>query len=267
VKHLFELELLGGPAERSWRRLRPGVEELPWSSLDARDYPAELCALARRSWTEGAFREYCTAAAFAALLRAMLEARAPLDLVGMAGDFVADEMLHAELNARMAMRLGGAAPFQVDFDALVPKVAGGDARLGAVELGVRVCCVGEALSVPMLAGTMRAAEHPLTRSVLERIVRDEPAHAELGWRLLEWADGWLDDGQRAHLGRVARDALAESVPAPSASRAEGGVTSEGWRVSDVHALGWMEASDYGALAATVVQHDIVEPLERFGIAM
>jgi hypothetical protein len=268
VKQLFELELAGGPTERHWRKLRPGVEELPWASLDAADYPPELVAMARRSWTEGAFREYCTAAAFARLIEAMLAARAPLDLVGMAGDFVADEMLHAELNARMAMQLGGAAAFMVDFDALVPPIdRSRDARMVAVELGVRVACVGEALSVPLLAGTLRATSHPLTGAVLERIVRDEPAHAEVGWRLLEWADGWLDDEGRAHLGRAAREAIDDAMPAASASRAVDGVTTEGWSVADVNALGWMEAGDYTMLCADVLQRDVIAPLARFGISV
>jgi hypothetical protein len=172
MKATFELELFGGAAERRYRRDNPGVDELPWESLDARDYPPELVAAARASWTQGAFSEYTTAAAFSELLRALLEARAPIDLVGMAGRFVADEVVHTELNARMAMQLGGAVVYEVDFGALTPRVESRDARMRAAELAVRYCCVGESLSVPLLVGTCRAAAHPLTRAVLERIVRD-----------------------------------------------------------------------------------------------
>jgi len=45
--------------------------------------------------------------ACAATLRALIEARAPLDLIGVASRFPLDEMVHVELCARMAMELGG----------------------------------------------------------------------------------------------------------------------------------------------------------------
>ena len=263
MKQLFELEMLGGTAERSYRKLRPGVDDLPWDTLRASDYAPALVDAARTSWTEGAYSEYCTAAAFSELLRALLEARAPLDLIGMAGDFVADEMLHTELNARMAMVLGGARAYQVDFEMLTPPTVIHDGpRMRAAELAVRYCCVGEALSVPLLGGTMRAASHPLTRLVLERIVKDEGPHAQLGWCFLDWADGWLSDGQRAALGRIASDALAryaDECREPDRPPAfEAGI---------MNAMGWMQPAAYAALARQSVQRSVVTPLARYGIVV
>jgi len=258
----FELELLGGAAERSYRKLRPGVAEMPWDSLDPRDYPPLLVDRARVSWTQGAYSEYCTAAAFAELLRALLEARAPLDLIGMAGDFLADEMVHTELNARMAMQLGGAAPYRIDFSTLTPPVTAGlSARMRAAELAVRYCCVGEAFSVPLLAATLRSVTHPLTRAVLERIVKDEAPHALLGWLFIEWADRWLDEAQRAHLSAVASEAVGRyaaelSEPEPHA-----------FDPSDMSALGWMNPVHYAAVARDTVQRCVVSPLSRYGIVV
>src|SRR5262249_7970759 len=159
---------------------------------------------ARLAWTEGAVSEYASAAAFAALLSDLLAARAPVDLVGMAGEFVADEMLHTELNARMATELGGGAPYLVDWSALAPPVTDGATMFErAIERAVRLCRVGETLSAPLLAATARAAAHPLTRAVLSRIAREEPPHARLGWLVLEWA-GTLD-------GELARRLVAAAV--------------------------------------------------------
>jgi hypothetical protein len=270
VTQLFELELAGGPAERSYRRLRPGIDEMPWDTLDASHYPPRLVDAARASWTRGAYQEYCTAAAFAELLRALLEARAPIDLIGMAGDFVADEIAHTELNARMAMVLGGAVAFEVDFSALTPPVTvsrDAGARLRAAELAVRYCCVGEAFSLPMLAGTLRVARHPLTRIVLERIVKDEAPHALLGWLFLEWADRWLSDDERRQLAAVALDALEQYAPVyrTLASTTDGVTTSEGFSIDDVHALGWMDSESYAVLARESVQKAVVTPLSRYGI--
>src|SRR5690606_1682875 len=107
MRERFDLEWLGGVSERHFRKVRPGVDELPWGTLDAARYPAELVDRARVSWTEAAFNEYCTAAAFGEMLSALLSAKAPVDLIGMASDFVADEILHVELTSRIAMELGG----------------------------------------------------------------------------------------------------------------------------------------------------------------
>lgn len=258
----FELEWLGGASERYFRRRRPGADDLPWESLDPAEYPPALVESARASWTEGAYNEYCSAAAFAELLGALLAARAPIDLVGMAGEFIADEMLHVELNARMAMVLGGGAPLQVDFGRLTPRVT---PRLPAFqranELVVRVCCVGEALSVPLLAGSMKAASHPLTRAVLTRIVRDEPPHARLGWLYLEWAQDRLDRAERRRLGRVATEALAAfTTDWERLDRSGQAVPLEA-----VRALGWMEASAYASVARQAALEEVVVPLRRFGI--
>jgi hypothetical protein len=248
VTDLFELEWMGGAAEALFRRAKR-LDDLPWDSLDPRAYPPELVERARLSWTDGAVGEYASAASFAALLRDLLEARAPVDLVGMAGAFVADEMVHTELNARMAMTLGGAAPYQVDFENLVAPVDETEPPLArAVERAVRLCCVGEALSVPLLAGSRRAAAHPLTRAVLDRIVRDEPPHEKLGWLVLEWAGDRLDAGARARLVDVALDAVSDY--APDWHRAE--TDSHPFRPEDVAALGWMDPAGWRAAARRAV---------------
>jgi hypothetical protein len=267
---LFELEWLGGSAERYFRRQRPGIDALPWGSLEPKRYPPALVDAARASWTEGAYSEYRTAAAFGQLLTALLVAGAPVDLVGMAGGFIADEMVHTELNSRMAMQLGGGAPYLVEADALLlrtPRHA--SPLLCAVELAVRLCCVAEAFSVPLLAGSMRAAAHPLSRAVLERIVVDEAPHALLGWLVLDWAHDRLDAADRAQLASAAVDTLRACVPGPGelVSELSDGCTSEGYCLQDVHALGWMESSDYRACARAAVWRDIVTPLSRYEIVL
>lgn len=272
MKAPFELEWLGGPAERHFRQLRPGVEELPWGSLGEQiaKYPPLLVDRARVSWTEAAFNEYCTAAAFADLLRALLEARAPVDLIGMASDFVADEMLHVELTARVAMELGGGAPYEIDFERLSPPLSPRlDALQRANEAIVRLCCVGEAFSVPMLAGCMKTAAHPLTRSVLERIVRDEAPHGRLGWLYLDWVDDLVDDTERERLADVALQSLRLFEPfwKRLQSRVQNGITSEGFLLSHVHELGWMESTAYAAAARQAVLADIIEPLAKRNILL
>jgi len=104
---LFELEALGGAFERRFRRMRPEYDEMPWGTLDVSDLPEAETIAARKAWTGAAFQEYRTAVACTATLRALLECKAPVDLVALATRFPLDEMVHVELCARMAMELGG----------------------------------------------------------------------------------------------------------------------------------------------------------------
>lgn len=266
----FDLEWMGGVAERAFRKVRPDVESMPWGTLDVRGYPALLVDRARVAWTEAAYNEYCTAAAFCELLSALLSVRAPIDLVGMGSDFVADEVLHVELTSRVAMELGGGAPYRVDFQRLtLPMDPGLSPLQRANELVVRTCCVGEAFSVPMLATAMQSAAHPLTRAVLERIVKDEAPHGRFGFLYLEWAEDQLDAAERERLGRVALEMLRLFGPywTRLRSRVEDGRTSEGFAVEQVRSLGFALSEDYARRARRTVREEIVAPLARFGIVL
>lgn len=213
----LELDWLGGAAERRFRRARPGIDDLPWGTLRVAD---EDAAAARASWTDGAFSEYASAAAFAALVTALLEAGAPIDLVAMASDIVVDEMVHVELNARVAAELGGAAPYLVDLERVAPLLPPGlPAVERAAELAVRIACVGEALSVPVLASSLGAATHPLIRAVLARIVRDEGPHARIGWLVLDWAGDRVDRRRLAGVARARLEAYAPLWRGPAADPA------------------------------------------------
>jgi len=245
VRQPFDLEWLGGVAERHFRKIRPGVDDMPWGTLDPSRYPPRLVDRARISWTEAAYNEYCTAAGFADLLRALLAANAPIDLVGMASDFVADEILHVELTSRIAMELGGGAPYEIDFEDLhhAPSHALSP-RQRANQLIVALCCVGEAFSLPMLASALASASHPLTRAVLQRIVQDESPHGRFGWLYLDWARDDLDDAERTRLAEVALATL-----------------------DHVRELGWTESSAYRVRARAAIDKDVVTPLARYGIAV
>ena len=204
----FELEWLGGPAEHHFRKARPGIDDLPWGTLHASDYPPSLVAAARRSWTELAINEYRAITAFAEVVRSMALAQAPLDLVGMASDFLADECVHVELASRVAMELGGGVPITVDMrrfsfqpsDALAPFQR-------ANEIVLQVGCISEVFAGGTGVGNQRVASHPLTRAVFDRILADEARHRRIGALYFEWAAEHLDDAERTRLATVATHTL------------------------------------------------------------
>jgi len=266
----FDLEWLGGISEHHFRKVRPGVDELPWGTLDPSKYPAPLVDAARVSWTEAAFNEYCTAAAFAELIRALLEAKAPVDLIGMASDFISDEILHVELTSRIAMELGGGAPYEIDFQNLhrIP-----DYRLPPIqranELIVHICCVAEAFSLPMLASAFGSATHPLPKLVLERIVKDEAPHGRLGFLYLDWLrdDERFDSAEKNRLADVVVETIASLAPIWQRlqSRVIDGITTEGYELAHVRELGWTEASLYKDRARRAIADDVLAPLSVYGI--
>ena len=258
---LFELELLGGPMERRYRKARPEVEAMPWGTLDLRGVAEPVLVAARRSWTSAAFQEHRTASACCATLRALVEARAPLDLIAAFARFPLDELVHVELCARMATELGGGTELWHEPTAMAADADPSlDALWRACELVARNFCVGEALSIPLLHGTWVRATLPLPRAVLGRIVRDEAAHGVFGWTFLDWALPLLsDDGvelirrtAQAAIGEIMRlwDDIRRRPPAPEGAG---------------HALGWMTSDEYLRLAARALRTRVIAPFAARGI--
>ncbi len=209
----FELEAIGGPLARRLARRRE-EETFAWEELDplSRHASAET---ARLAWTRSAFSEYASAAAFAEITAGLLAVGAPIDLTAAAADFVVDEVLHAELSARIAMGLGGAVPLEVDLARLVRPPSSRAPLLSVAEQVVRTSCVGESLTVSVLLEA-KAASIGVVGEVIGRIVRDEAEHAELGWTFLDWAAERLSASDREHLARAAEQAIASFAPLFSA---------------------------------------------------
>lgn len=259
---VFELELVGGDVLRAYRSMRPEVEAMPWGTLAPDRYPPELVIAARTSWTGAAFQEHRTGAACAATLRALIEARAPLDLIALATRFPLDEMVHVELCARMAMELGGAIELRYEPDRLIDTIDAGSPLARAAHLVVAYFCVGEAVSIPLLQGTAKAATHELSRAVLRRIVLDEVDHGQFGWRFLDWALPLLDDADRAALAVTAAESIAGLRAGWEDVRAR--------RVPDhpgIHDLGWLGSDAYLALADRALERQCLMPLRDRGFSL
>ncbi len=262
-EELFELELFGEGIERRYRKMRPEVEAMPWGTLDVSGIPENVLVLARKQWTGAAFQEHRTGIACCAALRALLECRAPLDLIAMASRFPLDEVVHVELCARMAMELGGGTEIVHDPDDLIVEAGEGLSPLmRAADMIVRFFCVGEALSIPLLRGTWHAARHPLPKAVLGRIVKDEAAHGTFGFAFLDWADPDLTTEDKAHLGRAA-DRTIRAIKKQWLSIEKNRNTAYDQSVGD--ALAWMQSDDYLALAAKSMEQRVRRPLRERGI--
>jgi hypothetical protein len=257
---LFELGMLGGALERSYRKARPEVERMPWGTMDISSFDEQHVVAARKAWTGAAFQEHRTAAACASTLRALIEARAPLDLIAMASRFPLDEVVHVELCARMAMELGGGTELVHDPDDLcLDRDTSLPSLLRAADLVTRFFCVGETLSIPLLRATWKSAQHRLPRAVLGRIVKDEAAHGAFGWHFLDWARPSLGATDLEHLRVAAETAIGQ------VRRIWDDLRRRPQAPSRIHALGWMQTDAYLTLAASSLEGDVIAPLRARGI--
>lgn len=249
---LFELSLLGGRIEKRWRQLRPAVEDMPWAALDPARLSPELAADARHFWTQSALAEHRAAAACAAVQRALVEARAPIDLIAAGGGFVLDELAHVELCARVANQLGGGVALRYRADQLVPAVDDSLSPLGrAAQLVLEVNCVSETFLLAVQRHTQRVERNELVRAVAARIARDEAAHARFGWLFFEWAEPLLDAAERQRLKRSAAAAIADILGLETVATRE--------------TLGWLPARQYRDLAARVMETSVCQPLRARGL--
>jgi hypothetical protein len=243
----FQPALLGGPWARRLAPRRAWIDELPW------DEPwSDIVPGASWSWTQTAFSEYASAAAFAEIAAALAAAGAPIDMIAAAGDFVVDEIVHVEASARIASALGGGVVLEVDLARLVRPAISGDPLVRAAELLVRTSCVGEALTVPLLELSRELSGSRVVDAALRHIIRDEAIHARIGEWFLDWADPRLDDPTRAQLGKLAGAAVRSFAPLLGAGNM--GVS-----------IGGVACDRYDPLFVQTVERRVRAPLAARGI--
>ena len=253
---IFELEWRGGASAKRLHARRPGIDRLPWGTIDLRGYDPAYAFEARALWTNGVFTEYASAAAFSALTTALLECGAPVDLVAMTADIVVDEMAHVEMSSRLAMELGGAVPLEFDLANVAPAPSTSRPIMKAAELAVVTSCVSESLSVPAIARSRVLADEPLCRAVLDALLADEGPHARLGFWFLDWAHDKLTDAERAQLARMVESTIEVYAP----------LWEDAACATCPPPLGLGGHDDVGKQdLRAAVEHSIRRPLARYGI--
>jgi hypothetical protein len=163
-------------------------------------------------WLASAFNEYHSAAIMAEMSTALIRAQAPLDLCTAAAAFAGHELVHAELCARLSVAFGPCDQIQ----AAPPMLPAMDRGLSDQErchrIVMRVCVVGESLSLAWITAMARQTEPPVIRRVLRRILKDEALHRAFGWMYLDWALPVLDKRERARVRDAARRDLESARP-------------------------------------------------------
>jgi hypothetical protein len=152
---------------------------------------------------QSATLEAASVIAFARLVRILAAHGAPAELIADARLAVADELLHAQLMARLAVELGAAVEAPV-VAARAPATLEQLACENAVEGQV-----AETLGALVASCQARAAVDPALRAVFSVLARDEARHADLAYRVAAWLDTRLEPTARAAVASRRRDAIAQ----------------------------------------------------------
>ena len=257
----FQLELLGGKTEQSYRAMRPDVEAFAWGSIDPSQYPTNWINAAKQAWSRAALQEYRTGAACCQCLQVLIEAQAPIDLIVLLSRFVTDEMVHAELCARLANEFGADIELPFKPDSLLDKLGDGDEPIvKAAHMVIATFCIGEAMSIPLLHNTSKQSTQPLIKQVLRRIVQDEADHGAFGWAYLDWANHHLTDQDRIALTKTANRYINGVYQTWKSIEQQ----PKG-QVDYAHALGWLEVDEYLAVARRTLVKQVIKPLRLRGI--
>lgn len=200
------------------RALHDEVGHAPLPAVTHLDAPVEREELARAlraEWEARAAAEWASVPAFLQLADQLAAARAPESLTNRALLAAYDEMRHAETSARAAVHYGG-APLRLGRVSPHTRArAEGSAAL--VRLAVESWvdgCLGEGRAAEAARRESEASRSREAATLQAMIARDESAHAELAWDVLEWALARGGEEVREAL-LAARDAApAETGGAP-----------------------------------------------------
>jgi hypothetical protein len=203
-------------------RRPPGLAEGEVAGGEGADAGPEGEGAVARFLGEVAHLEAASVLAFEGLARELEAHAAPARLVGAARRAAREEVEHAEVMARFATQ-AGARLRPVVVTSTPARSLEAIAADNAVE-----GCVRETFGAVIAMHQAERARSAEMRRALERIAREEAAHAELAWELAGWLRGRLDEAARGRVDearRVAVEALAREVE----REPEGEIVAElGW---------------------------------------
>ncbi len=196
-----------------------------------------------------AFAEHASVASFARATLELMAVGAPADLVRTCQQASLDEIEHARLAFAQASRFAGTeiAPGPL----VCPPLRAASLAQVAVDTFVEGC-VGETLAALSAERARAGATDASVCSTLDRIARDETAHAALAWRTVAWAVGEGGDDVRRALVAVATD-LRRSLVMPGADDANAGANA-----AELARFGRLTSRDHRRISLQA-WNEIIEP--------
>ncbi|MCP4873716.1 MAG: ferritin-like domain-containing protein [Proteobacteria bacterium] len=211
-------------------------------------------------WQRRVVAEYRSAALTAQLVHWMTVAGFPHELIAEAMDVVRDELDHARLSTEAMQAYGGIEPPTLNPRTLAHPERSEGLLASLVDSVLRNFCLGETLAVPLFQAMWQSVSDEPARVVVQRVLKDEARHRQLGWDLLDEliarepaVAAFCESRLEHHLGETERAyAFAPDGPAPSPEHAAAGLIGP----AEYHRVFW-----------ETVRGDLAERFAQRGIAL
>jgi hypothetical protein len=189
-----ELRSTGGGARRA----------VAWSELEGRRLEPAQRRVVGASWRERMRQEHLAVGAFTLLARELAEEGCSTGILSLVTRASADEVRHAEICRRFAVRLLGEDEVPKGFRGLANVPMHPDARPAERVLFhvTEMCCLSETLTGVYLTEMLARTTDEVARTAIESLLEDEVDHGRVGWAYL------AERARQRHTG-----GLAEALPA------------------------------------------------------
>jgi hypothetical protein len=137
------------------------------------------------AWLRQGLDEHASIGSFARFTLDLLAVGAPAELVALAQQAAADEVVHARLCFGLAAALGGGTPGPGPL--VLPAVP---PCSGLAELAVRTLlegCLNETVATAVAIAQRTTTDDPELVRVFDTLIADESRHAALAWKTVAWA--------------------------------------------------------------------------------
>jgi hypothetical protein len=216
----------------------------------------------REEWRRRVVAEYTSAAIAQQISLWLTRVGASPDLVKRGLRVARDELEHAALSRRVVLAAGGDPSVAIDRAALaLRRTPGAPLELDLARAMASVLCLGETVAVRLFAEIRRGATVAPARAALDRILRDEVRHRDLGWQALGWL---LSTPWRAPVTELLDAELAGMFASLLAGYAPVGVASTEATRAD-RAWGLIAPARYGAVVTRSVERDHLPRFAALGV--
>ena len=186
-------DFAGGPFADSHNRfMSADGAPIDISALRAEDYNIRERERGRRAFVMRTLDEQRSMAGFSRTLSDLCEMGESIDVIGTMTRIVRDGALHVQMCGQVVDALGG-WPRDAPEPNWVNPAPGLSARRRVIDTVLGSMCIGQSISVAMIAGARKNTTDPVVKQLMTRMLADESVHARFGfWWLKRRLPGFSD---------------------------------------------------------------------------
>lgn len=167
-------------------------------------------------WLGQVRAEYASAAISAEFSHWLCQLETPPELIKQALRIAQEEVEHAEICYQVMLATGIQTNINLEKDQLSFAKPYDDLRKNFLAALLQFYCFGETIAVPLFSAMRKQTSQAVACQAFDRILQDEPHHANFGWLTLAWAhETWPETEEWLHeLLPKALSSIANEYQAP-----------------------------------------------------